>query len=146
MADPETGVRYLTCTGNAGQCQSWNFFNLEPGTYYWSVQSVDQAYEASPFAPEQSFAITATSAAEIEGNANLFHIYPNPARDELFIELDRSNPNECVISDLSGKVLFSEIVTGPLLKINIKALNKGIYLVTIKQDGIQTSALFVKQD
>jgi hypothetical protein len=144
MAGPETGVRYLTAAGNAGQCKSWSFLNLEPGTYYWSVQSVDQAYEASQFAPEESFSITATSVVEIEGNANLLNIYPNPACDELYINLDGSNSGECFISDLSGKVLFSEIVTGPLVNIDVKALNKGIYLVTIKQDGIQTSALFTK--
>jgi len=33
------------------------FYNLPPGTYYWSVQAVDGAFAGSPFATEQQFTV-----------------------------------------------------------------------------------------
>jgi hypothetical protein len=43
--------------GNVGSTTNWNLNNLTPGTYYWSVQGVDNAYLVSEFATEGSFEI-----------------------------------------------------------------------------------------
>ncbi|MDA3824213.1 MAG: FG-GAP-like repeat-containing protein, partial [Bacteroidales bacterium] len=45
--------------GNVYFNTSWYLKNLEPGTYYWTVQSVDNTQVASAFATEQSFEILA---------------------------------------------------------------------------------------
>jgi hypothetical protein len=57
MSHPITGARYLSQRGNAGQGNTWTIRDLPPGTYYWSVQSVDHAFNASPFSAEASFTI-----------------------------------------------------------------------------------------
>lgn len=57
-ADPVTGCRWAVGPGNASQSRQWRLRHLAPGTYYWSVQAIDHAGGESPFAPEQTFAIT----------------------------------------------------------------------------------------
>ncbi|MEO7676909.1 MAG: VCBS repeat-containing protein, partial [Verrucomicrobiota bacterium] len=50
------GFRHLVEMGNVQEgTNAW--FRLTPGTYYWSVQSVDGAFAGSPFSPEQSFTV-----------------------------------------------------------------------------------------
>ena len=58
MSDPVTGFRLVARFGNVFQNHSWTIVNLSPGTYYWSVQAVDNCFAGSVFAPEQTFTIT----------------------------------------------------------------------------------------
>jgi hypothetical protein len=59
MADLTTGFRRIPKTGNAGYLQSFLITNLPAGTYYWSVQAIDNAFKGSFFAAEQSFNLPA---------------------------------------------------------------------------------------
>lgn len=52
-----TGKRRFVSAGNAGSDTSWFIKGLPDGIYYWSVQSVDNAYLGSSFSPVDSFAI-----------------------------------------------------------------------------------------
>ena len=54
-SDLGTGRRQLARIGNVQQNLGWTITNLAAGTYYWSVQAVDNSYAGSAFAPEQSF-------------------------------------------------------------------------------------------
>ena len=57
MSDRETGARQVPQRGNAGQSGTWTIRDLPPGIYYWSVQSIDRAFNGSRFAPEVTFEI-----------------------------------------------------------------------------------------
>ncbi len=56
MSD-STGWRKVVSMGNVYQNSGWWLHNLQPGTYYWSVQAIDNSFAGGPFAPEQSFTI-----------------------------------------------------------------------------------------
>ena len=58
MADMTTGYRKLPQMGNANQNTNWIIKGLPAGTYYWSLQSIDNAFIGSGFAAEQTFTIT----------------------------------------------------------------------------------------
>lgn len=58
MANVNTGYRRLPQMGNTHLNSSWYIKDLAPGTYYWSVQAIDNAFAGSAFAPEQSFTIS----------------------------------------------------------------------------------------
>ncbi len=47
-----TGRRLVSGKGNVEHNTSWNM-ELAPGTYYWSVQSIDPSYSSSAFSAEQ---------------------------------------------------------------------------------------------
>lgn len=59
MADPVTGKRRVAEAGNAQQNLHWTLRNLPAGTYYYSVQAIDNGYLASGWAAEQSITIAA---------------------------------------------------------------------------------------
>lgn len=59
LSDLNTGFRRVPKTGNAGYRTSLLITNLTGGTYYWSVQAVDNAFEGSLFAAEQNFTLPA---------------------------------------------------------------------------------------
>ena len=57
MALPATGHRLVAALGNAGLNLEWTLRDLPSGTYFWSVQAIDNSYKGSPFAPEGTFTI-----------------------------------------------------------------------------------------
>ncbi|MRS04888.1 VCBS repeat-containing protein, partial [bacterium] len=54
-ANPQSGYRSLAGHGNVGHTLSWTIKNLPPGSYYWSVQTIDNGFLGSEFAAEQAF-------------------------------------------------------------------------------------------
>ena len=83
-SDLETGRRIRPGRGNAGQTTSWNVRNLPMGTYYWSVQAIDNSFVGSTFAEEASFEVTVGpglhTAADpaVPRRTSLEAAYPNP--------------------------------------------------------------------
>jgi len=57
MADVGNGRRRVSELGNVNHNTSWTINNLIDGTYYWSVQAIDNSLMGSPFATEASFSI-----------------------------------------------------------------------------------------
>ncbi|HLO49799.1 MAG TPA: S8 family serine peptidase, partial [Kamptonema sp.] len=61
------GTRKVVQMGNVNQNTNWTLKNLKPGTYYWSTQAIDTAFEASTFAPEGTFTVLGTGAIGVVG-------------------------------------------------------------------------------
>lgn len=61
MAHVVTGKRRVTAIGNANSNLEWVLENVPYGTYYWSVQSIDNNYDGSHFAPEQTIIVDCKS-------------------------------------------------------------------------------------
>lgn len=59
ISDPATGRRRIPEEGNAGARPRFDLHHLGPGTYYWSVQSVNSSWTGSPFAAEGTFTVSA---------------------------------------------------------------------------------------
>jgi hypothetical protein len=53
----DSGHRLISAPGNAGHNLGWTLKDLEPGVYFWSVQTVDAAYLGSDFSQEGFFTI-----------------------------------------------------------------------------------------
>jgi gliding motility-associated-like protein len=63
LSNLNTGVRKLPRRGNAGARTQMPLLNLPDGTYFWSVQAVDDNFTASVYAPWQSFTVQKGVAA-----------------------------------------------------------------------------------
>ncbi|OFY65607.1 MAG: hypothetical protein A2Y71_16695 [Bacteroidetes bacterium RBG_13_42_15] len=64
MASLTSGYRRIPAVGNAEfKNTGYTLNNLSPGTYYWSVQAIDQAYAGGSWAAESSFTLLAGPAA-----------------------------------------------------------------------------------
>ncbi|MCD4768839.1 MAG: FG-GAP-like repeat-containing protein [Bacteroidales bacterium] len=57
MADLNTGYREVTAMGNTFIDTSYAIMNLDTGKYYWSVQTIDNAFAGSAFAEIDSFIV-----------------------------------------------------------------------------------------
>ena len=59
MTSPMNSSLLKPGMGNVYFNTSWYLKNLSPGTYYWSVQTIDNSLLASSFSGEQQFVILA---------------------------------------------------------------------------------------
>ena len=87
------------------------------------------------------YKIIDTSLSNESFEKNLFTIYPNPAKNILFIDKSELNyPTKMEIYDVNGKlVLQQETEKINQNKIDIGKLSKGLYFVTIKNDSNEIS-------
>lgn len=122
------------------------FFRRKPGdgqTYVF--EGVEMAPRVAinriAFAPEypthiqlpvlnQAFA--GLNDEDLQGESSFMLLYPNPAEDKITLMVDNSSAYELLLTDLTGKVLSKEVVTGNEFTVHTQSLNSGIYLVNLK--------------
>ena len=77
----------------------------------------------------------------------LFNIYPNPTRNILNIEFENMPKRKGVlyITDMVGRVVWSQETPERHLKINVKRFQSGLYVVTWIGVGKKHSVKFVKK-
>jgi hypothetical protein len=64
-----------------------------------------------------------------------FTLYPNPASERVFIQLSELNSGHVVITDISGKVVLKQEVSGKVSAFNISSLSSGLYFVGVTADN-----------
>jgi hypothetical protein len=141
MAHLENGSRKIIGIGNTNQDTAWIIKDLDPGTYYYSVQTIDQCYAGSEFSPAQSFTITATSVNEMAAQTSV-DVYPNPAEDHINISFDKSA--WLTVTDLKGGVIISGEISGND-RIDVSDLGTGIYFIRIDEGNETRSGRFIKK-
>ncbi len=63
-----------------------------------------------------------------------FTMYPNPARDELFIRLPDDAPTDIILHDLAGRQIHTRSsVRGALLRLPIEQLASGVYCIRVSE-------------
>jgi len=114
MSDFATGRLQLPKPGNAESATSLDLENLPDGTYYWSVQSVNNAFLASSFSSESSFVVSGSFVTDVDANQQLpmtFQLkgsYPNPFTERAHIQFDLPEPSSVTLRVYS--VLGQQIV------------------------------------
>ena len=73
-----------------------------------------------------------------------FTIYPNPATDELTIQLDKDAYNSFTITNSVGQVLLQQPLTATQTKVNVKTLAAGLYYITLRGENGTKTQKFVK--
>ncbi|MDX1429602.1 MAG: FG-GAP-like repeat-containing protein, partial [Rhodothermales bacterium] len=99
--------------GNVLHNTTWSIGDLPNGTYFWSVQAVDNSLAASSFSEESSFEITASAGGKPVANEDLpdafplaLHSpYPNPAHGNVTFRFDLPGPGlvELEVFDVVGR-------------------------------------------
>jgi len=140
MSDPPTGFRRVACTGNTNQDTSWTIFSLAPGTYYWSVQAIDNGFMPSAFAPVQSFAFTPNGISR--NSKNEFTVYPNPCNDKLFINNPASSDARVSIFDSYGILVINCLTADG---IDVSKLTSGLYFARIQTNDHDYHTTFLKK-
>jgi len=105
----ESGKRLVTRPGNVGSATSVTIKDLSPNTtYYWSVQTIDNLYNGSAFADEQSFVsgpVSLDGGMELPTEVTLSQNYPNPFNPTTRIRFGLPTSGQVRISvyDVTGR-------------------------------------------
>lgn len=73
----------------------------------------------------------------------VLNVYPNPAQNQLFIELEDKQVTEIVILDYSGRIVRS--LSQNIKSIDVSGLNKGIYILKASTSNGMYMSQFIKQ-
>jgi hypothetical protein len=72
-------------------------------------------------------------------------VYPNPAKDMLYAELNGGNVTQVNVFDVTGKLVYSEAVNSRNIAVPLNALAPGGYLLQLKGSDGSATVRFVKQ-
>lgn len=138
----------LATTQGADRCMIWRTFAKRGLGVNASAGSKTDIYDQIEDFTTPADCILATG--EVNTANNTITVYPNPARNEFFINFPDNvlGKVNVEIYDMSGKLILSENKISPDMKKSISTdkLTNGTYLVKVKGIGIdKTSKLIVKK-
>ncbi|MCF8302234.1 MAG: T9SS type A sorting domain-containing protein [Bacteroidales bacterium] len=134
--------------GDELRLHHWDHQTGEISTLYYQMSDVyEEAYTGSAYPEtdgEYSIAkVTKTAAMEKAEEAS-FTMYPNPARDKIFIN-SNVNIDEVQIYNTVGKLVMQQRIGENQTSIKLHTLTDGLYIVQItSSDKIITKKLIVK--
>lgn len=137
QSDPESGIRYVPSVGNTGSNDFMIFRGLEPGTYYFRVQAVDQAFSGSPFSEEGSFTVLPTGI----GQQHINGVHAFFRGNQLLISGLGNTQARLEVAGVDGKLLYASRVTGDVC-LPAAQFARGICLVrVIENNKVYTTKL-----
>jgi len=90
------------------------------------------------------YKITDTSVAGLDDlKNNLFSLYPNPAKNELFIGLKDAYEGRASIYDVRGQLVLQQAIAGTESRIDTSKLQTGVYVVSLETSGTKTNRKLV---
>jgi len=140
MSDHLSGYRRIPAYGNMSLQKSFQIDSLPNGKYVYSVQTIDNSFAGSAFAPVDSFEIGGVGINHsLEKSVTLLSNYPNPFNSTTMItyQIAASNPVSLRIYDLTGK-LVDELVNANQnagsyqVGYNGRQLSSGTYFYQLK--------------
>jgi len=78
--------------------------------------------------------VNPTGVVNPSNNRHMVKVYPNPVKDNLYIDFHYS-PAAFVLTDIAGKVILRETLRNGLNEINMSLFMPGLYLASIQIDG-----------
>ncbi len=76
---------------------------------------------------------------------SLAKVYPNPATDRLFVEVNDPAIKQASVFDVTGKLIATQEVTGSSLSFNTATFANGIYLLKLEGPSGNATVRFVKR-
>lgn len=94
----------------------------------------------------QSFPENATAAAQEYNLVKSVHLFPNPATEDVYVELDHfsaDNVQVTVHTIIGNEVpVEKEVVESNLIRVRVKDLASGYYLLAVKDDDSKFRATY----
>lgn len=128
LSDPHTGVRYQPLPGNMGSNIYGVFKNLQPGTYYFSLQAIDQSFAASTFSEEQTFIILPTKVTDVEQSGRIINIANYNGNLVITSDLDKA---DITLIAIDGKVIASGKICAGKATLQTPGNSQGLYLLRL---------------
>jgi hypothetical protein len=130
-------------TGTNSYLYADNIENITADTIYYRLRIIDK---------DGSETYSKTVSVTLSGSVAVgFKVYPNPAKDQLFIAFNTQNTSkaEIYITDILGRLVYSNTlnnnVGNNVKAVNISALSKGEYFILVVTDKDIERTKFLKQ-
>lgn len=127
MSDVYSGTRYIMHEGNSADALNFEVNSLSPGTYYWSVQAIDQAYCGGSFAAEAGFEIVGVGTMEQEKMT--VSVSPNPVVSNAAFLCN--NMDALSIYSAQGNLMFYGVADGITMTVNMHNWKTGVYFYQV---------------
>lgn len=117
------------------------------GLYLYSISAVDNAGNESPRSP----LLTVPSVAPFASQSNTVmseetKIFPNPTNGLLFLDLPNDKSSTIEVRDMAGMLIKKDHYQGSQITIDLNDVQKGTYLLNIKQgSSIETKRILVNK-
>ena len=113
-------------SGNASQAYAYTHTSPAEGTVYYRIRQTDMngTYKVGDV-------ITASNTC---GTMSIT-AYPNPVKDKLILQVGGNAKQLLHVYDVTGRRMASMNINGGRNEINMKGWAKGLYTVTVIQDG-----------
>lgn len=113
-------------------------------SYFPGNLMAEDGSKAKAFGPEAIYN-PATTVGVSELSESTLKVYPNPATNDLNINYDKA-PYNVLLFNSVGVLVQSEVAENPLHKMNVRHLNKGLYLIRIqdKENKIVTEKVIIE--
>jgi hypothetical protein len=82
------------------------------------------------------FSVESSNSFALVKDNNEHFVYPNPAKDFIYVEINGHQECEFIISDLNGRLVKSEIIRSEKFMISLDGIASGLYFYTIFKNGI----------
>ena len=129
--------------GNVGHDTTFLFSGLESEeTYFWSVQAVENSFQASDFSEEQSFTVDYSSINE--SSSKILDLYPNPSSSTITFAIPQEeNINSVHIYNVMGSEIYSDNYLSN--ELDISEFPVGIYTIVVEGEEFLYSIVFMKK-
>jgi hypothetical protein len=80
-----------------------------------------------------------TGIEDVSATLSMLNVYPNPAKDNITININNRNSNEDAtlnIYNVTGVLIKSKILKQNLQEINVSDISNGIYMIEFKSEGL----------
>ena len=115
--------------------QSGDVLIAETGgtTYYIAFKYTSTTEAAATWQVDDVMVYGISSVGSPENNEEKISVYPNPA--SRFVNFTTSRQARVSITDLSGRIVFSETLQAGQHRLPVDQLNQGLYLLSIRQQN-----------
>jgi Secretion system C-terminal sorting domain len=138
-----TAIDTQPAAGNSSSKKDYSFTDKEPvnGTNFYRLKTTDI---------NGQWKWSNIVAIKFDKGFTALSVYPNPAKDILFVETDNKVKEDVaiIITDVTGKTVWLQrkVLEGHLaFSINVSTLPKAIYTISIQKKSGNTSVQFIKQ-
>lgn len=135
------GTRLIEKKGNQ-LLDTFAIFILPAGTYYWSIQAIDNCFKGSEFSEEVSFTIVINNISD-QTELPDFTFEQDLSSESITLALDENkNCSGCniTITDINGRLKTAIPVKSESVNINTTGWAKGIYFCTLTDNKNSTKA------
>lgn len=99
---------------------------------------VDTVVKQQQYTISSTIDIAAIGLSEISSHVSIGRVFPNPANNEINVEVS-SSPSQIQIIDLLGTVLIKKQLDNRFSKIDLGTISSGVYILSIENDRGEVS-------